>query len=173
MSPANFVVDFMSRAPIVVGPGTSVAAAADHAARHGVHYLLVIDGYRLRGVVCACDLLRTTADVPVSDCMHCPPVTVDDQATGAECADIMRRHAVGCLPVVDWSGALAGVVTRHDLAAAGLARGSSPRCAACDSSHGLVPRVDASAVFCKHCLEQGCAAPDDDDDVYFTLGGGG
>jgi CBS domain-containing protein len=172
---AKCVVDLMSRAPIVVGPQTLVAAAADHAARHGVHYLLVIDGYRLKGVVCSCDLQRMSPDRRVADCMHAPPVTVDDQATGEQCAELMQRCAVGCLPVVDWSGALAGVVTRHDLREAGLSRLAGPRCASCDSSHGLSSPgdVDAAAVmFCQRCLDQGCSATSDDGDAYFMLGGG-
>lgn len=170
---AKCVVDLMSRAPVVVGPQTLVAAAVDHAARHGVHYLLVIDGYRLKGVVCLCDLQRTNPARVVGDCMHAPPVTVDDQATGEQCADLMEQRAVGCLPVVDWAGALEGVVTRHDLREAGLSRAAGPRCASCDSSHGLsTSDIDSDVTFCQRCLDQGCSATSEDGDAYFMLGGG-
>lgn len=169
---SSYVVDLMSSAPVVVGPETRVSAAADHAARHDVHYLMVIDGYRLRGVVCSCDLQGANPDRSVADCMHSPPITVEDQATGEECAEIMRERAVGCLPVVDWSGALAGVVTRHDLRLAGL-HPRSDRCASCNSSHGIVTSpFEDSVVFCRRCLDQGCSATSEDNEAYFTLGGG-
>lgn len=172
MDRSNYVMDIMSRAPVVVGPQTVASAAADHAARHGVHYLLVIDGYRLRGVVCGCDLLGALPKQPVADCMH-SPITIDDQASGEECVDLMKRRDVGCLPVVDWSGALSGVVTRHDLRKAGLLHHAGPRCASCDSSHGLGPGAgeEAQVVFCRRCLEQACPASAENE-AYFTLGGG-
>ncbi len=171
MDRPSYVMDIMSRAPVVVGPQTLASAAADHAARHGVHYLLVIDGYRLRGVVCGCDLLGAPPRQPVADCMHAP-VTIDDQASSEECVDLMNRRAVGCLPVVDWAGALSGVVTRHDLRKAGLLRHAGLRCASCDSSHGLAPgAAEAQVVFCRRCLEQSCP-PSAEDEAYFTLGGG-
>lgn len=161
----------MSRAPVVVGPETRASAAADHAMRHGVHYLLVIDGYRLRGVVCSCDLQLAAPHEPVSAIMHAPPVTIDDQSSGEDCAELMHQRAVGCLPVVDWSGALSGVVTRHDLRKAGLLRSGVTRCASCDSSHGLKSSAESQVAFCRRCLEQACSATSEDD-AYFTLGGG-
>jgi len=170
MEQSNFVVDLMSRAPVVVGPQTTASAAADHAARHSVHYLLVIDGYRLRGVICACDLQLASPEAPVSACMHAPPITIDDQSSCAECEELMNERAVGCLPVVDWSGALTGVVTRHDLRKAGLWHEQGARCASCDSSHGLNDS-DSQVVFCRRCLEQACPATAEDDG-YFMLGGG-
>jgi len=170
MDRSSYVMDIMSRAPVVVGPETLAANAADHATRHGVHYLLVIEGYRLRGVVCSCDLLGASPRQPVADCMHAP-VTIDDQASGADCVDLMSQRSVGCLPVVDWSGALSGVITRHDLRKVGLLHDGKPRCASCDSSHGLGPdAIDAQVVFCRRCLEESCPATAEDES-YFTMGG--
>jgi CBS domain-containing protein len=168
---ASYVVDLMSRSPVVVGPDTGVSAAVDHAARHGVHYLMVVDGYRLRGVVCSCDLQATGPEKRVAECMHSPPVTIEDQATCEECVERMGRYGVGCLPVVDWAGALEGVVTRHDLRTAGVSYVA--RCESCGSSHGLPPNhFDVPVIFCRRCLEQGGAVSTDGDDDYLTLGGG-
>src|ERR1041385_1810374 len=86
MDRSGYVMDLMSRAPVVVGPQTLTSAAAEHAARHGVHYLLVIEGYRLRGVVCVCDLQQALPERPVMHCMH-SPVTIEDQASGEQCVE--------------------------------------------------------------------------------------
>ena len=171
MDRSGYVMDLMSRAPVVVGPQTLTSAAAEHAARHGVHYLLVIEGYRLRGVVCVCDLQQALPERPVMHCMH-SPVTIEDQASGEQCVELMKERDVGCLPVVDWSGALSGVVTRHDLRKAGLLHYPAPRCVACDSSHGIGSDMsDSQAVFCRRCLEQVCSRSLEEDQ-YFELGGG-
>ncbi|HVU00694.1 MAG TPA: CBS domain-containing protein [Polyangiaceae bacterium] len=178
-SQPEFVVDVMTRNPVVVGPDMTAWSADCLARKRNVHYLLVVDGYRLVGVVCGCDLTRAKADSHLDSCMRTEPVTVDDQETAAGAATKMLERHVGCLPVLDWSGSLRGVVTRHDLRAAGvLSRLSFRTCSSCGSTHGLPPETNAEgppeegAIFCVRCQDRGNSPKSDIDESYITLGGG-
>jgi signal-transduction protein with cAMP-binding, CBS, and nucleotidyltransferase domain len=172
-SETQYVVDIMTPSPVVVGP-EMVAWSADHLAQQrGVHHLLVIDQYRLVGVVCGCDLHRAGTSVHVGDCMQRHPMTIDDQQTVDAAAERMEADGVGCLPVLDWSGALRGVVTRHDLRAVGVLSGRHATCASCGSTHGLDSHSrDEPVSFCFQCREQGQKPRTAIDAAYFTLGGG-
>jgi CBS domain-containing protein len=174
-SAKRYVIDIMTHHPVVVGPGVA-AWSADHLAEErGVHHLLVIDGYRLVGVVCGCDLHRAGVSVEVGACMHRHPATIDDQETADAAAHRMIALGVGCLPVVDWSETLRGVVTRHDLRGAGLLPANDVRrCASCGSTHGLDASGEVTPVsFCFQCSEQARQPQSVADETYFTLGGGG
>ena len=50
----------------------------------------------------------------VRELMSSPVVTVREQATAGEAADLMLKHQVSCLPVVDGKGRLVGIVTHAD-----------------------------------------------------------
>jgi signal-transduction protein with cAMP-binding, CBS, and nucleotidyltransferase domain len=120
MEATKYVIDIASDSPVVIGSETSAGSAEHLAEKRGVHYLLVLDGYRLEGIVCLCDLFIAGASTRVGDCMHKTPKTVDDQATAADAAEMMSDCHVGCLPIVDWTGSLRGIVTRQDLERAGV-----------------------------------------------------
>lgn len=170
MDPDQFVVDFMTPNPVVVGPELVVADAMKLAEANDVHDLLVVDAYRLVGVTCRCDLSSADAASKVCDCMRAP-VTVDDQATVGSALEVMEHRHVGCLPVVDWTGNLKGILTRHDLRHAGYCDGDRT-CASCGSTHGLVSEEDEGATFCLSCMQQGRRSSSGHRDYYFTLGGG-
>ena len=176
-SRGRYVIDIMTTNPVVVGPATAAWSADEFAQSHDVHHLLVIDRYRLIGVVCGCDLGRVDATTTVGACMRTHPATIDDQETAEAAAALMGARGVGCLPVVDWSDTLRGVVTRHDLRDAGLLSSGEIRvCGSCGSTHGLEShgRGDAAVVhFCLRCREQSRAPRSAADEPYFTLGGAG
>lgn len=75
---------------------------------------------RLRGLVTRRDLLdpATPASDPVADRIARPAVTVREDATLRQAADLMVQEGVGRLPVLDAAGSLVGIVTRSDLLAA-------------------------------------------------------
>src|SRR5258708_7796109 len=128
----KYVVDIMTAGPVLIGPESNAGSAEHLAAVRGVHHLLVMDGYRLVGVVCPCDLYTASAGASVSEYMHRKPFTIDDQETAEKAWDFMLSRGVGCLPVTDWTGSLRGVVTRRDLRRAGIVSAESMlRCAAC------------------------------------------
>lgn len=170
----KYVVDIMTSGPVLIGPEAN-AASADHLAMtRGVHHLLVMDGYRLIGVVCPCDLYAAGTGAHVSDCMHQKPFTIDDQQTAEKAWEIMQQSGVGCLPVVDWTGSLRGVITRRDLRRAGiLAAEDVPMCSSCGSTHGLRSLSDEDDVFfCVRCIDQHRQPRTDFDEQFFTIGGG-
>jgi CBS domain-containing protein len=169
----KYVVDVMTPNPVVVSPATVAWSAEYLAQKRGVHHLLVLDGYRLVGVVCLCDLYLAGATALVGDCMRTFPITVDDQQTAETAARLMAEHRVGCLPVLDWCGSLRGVVTRRDLRKAGvLPQEPSRACVACGATHGLSGDGDRDEVtFCLRCLEQGRRPEGTTEEMYFTLGG--
>ena len=169
MTENRYVIDLMTRNPTVVGPDMQAWRAFRVAEDAGVHDLLVLDAYRLIGIVCLCDLSSACASSTVSELMR-RPITIGDQATDLEAMDAMDASNVGCLPVVDWSGMLLGVLTRRDLRESGL-DGRRPSCATCGSTHGLELEGD-DVVFCKHCLEPGCLPAELPRALFYTLGGG-
>ncbi len=169
----KYVVDVMTANPVVVGPETIAWSAELLAQRKSVHDLLVVRGYRLVGVVCRCDLLVAGSAARVQDCMRTNPVTIDDQQTVDTAERLMERCAVGCLPVVDWSGCLKGVLTLRDLANAGALPRELRTCASSASTHGLPSRVaDDEIAFCARCVEQGRQPRTALEEAYFTTGGG-
>jgi CBS-domain-containing membrane protein len=169
----HYVVDLMTPSPLILGPDEPVWSAVCLAERHGVHHLLVVDGYRLLGEICCCDLLRAGTRDTVGMHQHSPPVTVDDQATAQEALEAMREWKVGCLPVVDWAGDLRGVVTRRDLRRVGpLPAELERRCAACGSTHGLREGPPGTRAFCMVCLAQGAMVRGEIEDIYLGNGDG-
>src|SRR5437762_364357 len=111
----RYVADIMTPDPVVTSPTVTAWTADQLAEKRGVHHLAVVDGDRLVGVVCRCDLHRAGVAATIGSCMHRDPATVDEQETVEVAADRMIAMQVGCLPVVDPSGTLRGVVTRHAL----------------------------------------------------------
>jgi len=169
----QYVVDVMTKGPITIGPDVHAANAEHLSALRSVHHLLVMDGYKLVGIVCPCDLYSASAQASVSEYMHRAPITIDDQETAEAAWDVMAAHGVGCLPVTDWTGSLRGVITRRDLRRAGIVGPDKIlRCAACGSTHGLRPSVQEDVLFCVRCLD-GSGPCSDIDEVFITLGGGG
>ena len=78
------------------------------------------DEGRLVGLLTQRDILRLIAQdsrpgrpLAVHEVMRKDPITVDPQTKTLEAIEIMRRHKVGCLPVVE-EGRLVGIVTEHD-----------------------------------------------------------
>lgn len=58
----------------------------------------------------------------VRDFMTKDPVTVPSSTTLTEAADLMRKHNIGLLPIVD-NGQFVGVITDRDIVIRGVARG--------------------------------------------------
>jgi hypothetical protein len=114
------VADRMTAAPaiVAVSPWRRCADADRVATREGVHRLLVVDGERLAGVVCRCDLQRAPAE-RVRVVMQRDVAVVDAATTLGEAAAMMRELRVGCLPVTR-GRRLVGIITRGDLVRTGL-----------------------------------------------------
>ncbi|MBW2240678.1 MAG: CBS domain-containing protein [Deltaproteobacteria bacterium] len=96
-----------------------------------IRHMPVLDGERLIGVVSQRDLLASSLSraldfeagqrrnfmrsVVVEEVMTPQPITVGPTASLREAARLMLAHRIGCLPVVEENGHVAGLVTETDL----------------------------------------------------------
>ena len=96
-----------------------------------IRHMPVLDGDQLIGVVSQRDLLATSLSraldfeagqrrnfmrsVVVEEVMTHQPITVGPDATLRDAGRLMLAHRIGCLPVVDDSGRMVGLVTETDL----------------------------------------------------------
>lgn len=117
--------DVMSPAAVSVEPMTSVTRAARLMREQDIGDVLVAYDCDLFGVLTDRDIvLRTVADGRDPDdttvgsvCTPPPVVTLAPEDTTDRAVELMRRHAVRRLPVVERGGCPVGVVTLGDLAA--------------------------------------------------------
>lgn len=127
------IKELMSREVVMIGPGESCLDAIVRMQRARVRHLPVVnrDGM-LVGVITDRDLrhhlfaprvfdtLGSTAvdvlldGVRVAEIMSTTVVTVEAGASVGHAADIMRKHRVGSLPVVE-NGRIVGIVTEVDI----------------------------------------------------------
>ena len=73
----------------------------------------------LLGVITLTDIGRAFAegrlDARVKDYMSSPPITVRETDDLVKAIEVMSKHGIGRLPVVDSAGTLIGIVTRTDI----------------------------------------------------------
>lgn len=125
---------WMSPAPVTIGPEDPALAALDRMLDRGIRHLPVVgaDG-RLVGIVSLDDLraalpfavsLRQppspderegSADWQVGEIMTHAPLSVGPATPLAEAAERMAEARIGCLPVLDGKGRLAGILSETDL----------------------------------------------------------
>ena len=85
------------------------------------HVLVEDDDHRLTGIVSYRSLLRLIAqdggeqasNRPVRDIMETKPVTATPETSTLEAIELLRKHRVSCLPVVQ-EGRLVGIVSERD-----------------------------------------------------------
>ncbi len=127
------VKTWMSGDPVALQPEASALEALDLMVERGIRHLPVVDGERrVVGVVTIDDLraalplplgLRTplapddrqvVQDWTVGEVMTHAPEVADCDTSLAEAAERMADHRIGCLPVVDEEGRLAGLLSETD-----------------------------------------------------------
>ena len=52
--------------------------------------------------------------IPLTDVLRYPVITTTPEVSVQEAAGLMRKHKIGCLPVID-AGKLVGIITEYDL----------------------------------------------------------
>jgi acetoin utilization protein AcuB len=107
----------MTKNPVTVGSGDTLTVA-DAAMRAGdFRRVPVVDAGRLVGILSEYDLKQYRGwlnSVLVERAMTTEVVTVSSSATLEHAIDLLRRHNIGALPVID-HGRLMGIVTARDL----------------------------------------------------------
>ena len=113
------VGDTMSDVVRSVAPTEAATVAWEQMHVHGIHHLVVLDGRAVVGTVSAADLGGRHGDEvrtgrAVRELMSTEVVAATPATTVREAANLMRGHAVECLPVVS-GGRLLGVLTASDI----------------------------------------------------------
>ena len=106
----------------VVAPEVTVAEATREISRGGIGIAIVVDGCgHVIGVFTDGDLRRTIvsgrdlATLAVADAMTRSPRTISADKLTAEAFEMMEKHRINQLPVIDTDGLLVGVLNMHDL----------------------------------------------------------
>jgi CBS domain-containing protein len=115
------VAEFMTRDLVTVRDEDDLALAESLLRLSGVRHLPVLREARLVGVLTHRDLLRSGhagrasgRQALVRETMTPDPVTVSPSSSLAAAARTMLERKIGCLPVCDEGGALAGIITEAD-----------------------------------------------------------
>lgn len=113
--PVENVGDLMTGDLIAVRPSDSAGRALDILLQSGLHALPIIDlDGSPAGLVTTADLVAIDRDLLVGERFCGPPLTVDQAASVADAATLMRREYVHHLIVTDGRTAV-GMLSSHDL----------------------------------------------------------
>jgi arabinose-5-phosphate isomerase len=110
----------------IVKPETTLGQGLVEMSRKGLGMCVVVEAGRMLGVFTDGDLRRALdgeADVrrtTMREIMNSPGKSVFATVLAAEAANLMEKHRVTALPVIDESGALVGALNVHDLLRAGV-----------------------------------------------------
>lgn len=120
----------MTRDPVAVSPGQSLAEALRLTREHRIRHLPVVEGGELVGIVSDRDIRlampsplaaagpESTALVsgtPVSAIMAREVITIGPWDAVENAARLLHRHRIGALPVVDAHGRLLGILSETDV----------------------------------------------------------
>jgi CBS domain-containing protein len=106
--------DVMTTSVVSVSPNDSVDEAARLLTFHDVSGLPVCDGSRVVGVLSEADLIGKSGST-VGQVMTAPAVTITETTSLEHIAQQLTHQRIRRLPVVDASGNLVGIVSRHDV----------------------------------------------------------
>lgn len=117
----KMVSDAMSDSPLIVTPGMSLQEAAALMSERRCDYAVVLEGSRPVGVVTERDIAHrytqneVAASEDISQLLRRDIRTIDKSVPLQEAASVMERHGTHQLIVVDASGNLSGMLSRHDV----------------------------------------------------------
>ncbi|MFN8457386.1 MAG: CBS domain-containing protein [Anaerolineae bacterium] len=127
------VKDYMTRHPILISPDMRVTEAQKIMSENNIRHVPVVgDGKRLQGLVTrqrlsipaekltsldVWEITRYLSDLTVGKVMVKGPdlQTIHPIAPIEEAADVMIRHKIGGLPVIEDGGVVVGIITETDL----------------------------------------------------------
>ena len=118
------VRDRMTQKVVTVAPGDALAQAHELLITAKIRHLPVVEQGKLVGLLSQRDLLRVTSNrpaaltqgIPVSEMMTRELITVRPGTPLRRAARLILERKMGCLPVVDGTGTLVGILTESDLA---------------------------------------------------------
>jgi acetoin utilization protein AcuB len=111
------VARWMTRSPVVVESNEKLATVRRKMDQGNFHRVPVVDGGKLVGIVSDRDLrehVGSLEDVKVNGAMTEPVVSVAPTTMLEEAANLLVKHKIGGLPVVE-QGKVVGIITATDL----------------------------------------------------------
>jgi CBS domain-containing protein len=114
----------MSSPAVVVDVDTSVSYAMTLMRRRGIHSVIVnvSENNPAYGIVTTTDIRdkivaadRNPAETTVGEIMSGPLITARPEWTLKECSQVMQKHHIHHLPVVDENGILIGMISATDI----------------------------------------------------------
>ncbi|MGD2272622.1 MAG: CBS and ACT domain-containing protein [Desulfobacterales bacterium] len=122
---------WMSTNVITVDQDNSMEEAMDLLKQHHIKMLPVMKKNKLVGIVTDRDLKRASASdatsleihellyllskIKVEEIMSTPPITIPDDYTVEEAAEVLLKHKISGAPVVDGNEQVMGVITQDDI----------------------------------------------------------
>jgi len=116
--------DVMTTSVVSVAPSDSVDEAARLLTFHDISGMPVCEAGRVVGVLSEADLIGKNGSI-VREVMTSPAVTIAESTSLERVAEQLTRQRIRRLPVVDASGTLVGIVSRHDVLVWASRRGPS------------------------------------------------
>ena len=127
----TLVRDWMTDEPVIVKPDVSITEAYQFMIENHVRRLPVVDKDKLIGMVTLSDLYQVkpfdtvsislleitqqVSNMTVDEVMAPDPITVTDDSTVGEAAQLMLEYRISGLPVIDGAGSLVGIITESDI----------------------------------------------------------
>ncbi len=113
----ELVRDWMTRDVVTVTPGMRLFDAEALMTKHKIRRLPVLENGRLTGIVTQANLCaaRPSSAETVGQIMDVDLVTVSQDATVGEAAQLMLKNKIGGLPVLDRDANLVGLITESDI----------------------------------------------------------
>lgn len=146
------VGDVMSRPVVVLPRSARVSQVFAEAATKRVHHFPIIDGKKVVGFICTCDLIDVPADELVLPRAWHHPASVSPTCTVTDAARLLLMHGVGSLLVMAPDG-LRGIITADDLRELGpdlAALLETARCTVCGAGEHLRPSMYGRLI-CAYC----------------------
>ncbi|MBO3799560.1 MAG: IMP dehydrogenase [Candidatus Brockarchaeota archaeon] len=110
---------FIIRDVITINKEATVGEAAEIMRRHKISGLPVVENNRLIGIITGRDVRFTNPSIKVEEAMTRDVVVASPSVTPEEAVELMKRHRVEKLPVVDDNKRLVGLITYKDVALRG------------------------------------------------------
>jgi IMP dehydrogenase len=116
---------FIIREVVTISREAKVGEAAEIMKKHRISGLPVVESNRLVGIITGRDVRFTNPSVAVGEAMTKDVVVAKPGVTPEEAVELMKKHKVEKLPVVDKDGKLVGLITYRDVALRGEYKGAT------------------------------------------------
>ena len=116
------VEELMSAKVVTIQSNSTAFDAAREMLDHDIGCVVVSDGKKVSGIVTKSDIIREAVvkrldpqKISTEDIMSKPVITIPTGSTLSEASDLMSKHNITKLLVVEKGGELVGVLTSTDL----------------------------------------------------------